>query len=64
MTKAIRKKTSAKKTIVVKPTARVVKVTATEVIDWILKEIQIPIFSSGGVNQIEKLKKKRKEWQV
>lgn len=58
------KKTSAKKTIVVKSTTRVSRVTATGVIDWLLKEIQIPLFSSTGVNQIKKIENKRKEWKV
>ena len=40
------------------------KITATIVLDWILKEIQIPIFSSNGVNQIRKIENKRKEWKV
>ena len=67
MTKAIHNETDVKETNVmktgaVKPAVR--RVTAAEVLDWILKEIQIPIFSSVGVNQIEEIKKKRKEWQV
>jgi len=40
------------------------RVTATIVLDWLLKEIQIPIFSSSGVNQIKKIERKRKEWKV
>ena len=53
MIKAIKRKPSAEKTV-----------TAAEVLDWVLKEIQIPIFSSTGTNQLEKIKKKRKEWQI